>query len=108
MEDEGPLCPKGETKSGVTHKNQVDASNGNKGCNKCKWGQGKSMPQGDKEKLMGLIKNPPFYNYIFNYNSTTNKVENYTYSCNLFFATGKYFLQFLTNNVEKYKSNVKL
>ncbi len=51
--DEGPLCPKGETKSGVTHKNQVGPNNGNKGCNKYKWGQGKSRPQGDKEKSMG-------------------------------------------------------
>jgi len=56
-EDEGPLCPKGETKSGVTHKNQVSSNNGSKGCNKRKWGQGKSKPQGDKTKLVG--KNPP-------------------------------------------------
>jgi len=52
MEDEGPLCPKGETKSGVTHKNQVSPSNGSKSYNKRKWGQGKSRPQGDKEKSM--------------------------------------------------------
>jgi hypothetical protein len=33
-----------------------------------------------------LIKNCPFCNYVFNYYSTINQVENYTYSCNLFFA----------------------
>jgi hypothetical protein len=53
MEDEGLLCPKGEIKSGVTHKNQVDPSSGNKGYNKHKWGQRKSRFQGDKEKSMG-------------------------------------------------------
>jgi len=45
---------------------------------------------------------PPFCNYIFN-NYSTNKVENYTYNCNLCFAIGKYFLQLLTNNVKKYQ-----
>jgi hypothetical protein len=25
-----------------------------------------------------LVENPPFCNYVFNYCSTTNKVENYT------------------------------
>jgi hypothetical protein len=53
MEDEGPLRTKGETKSGVTYKNQVDSNSGSKGYNKRKWGQGKSRPQGDKEKSMG-------------------------------------------------------
>ncbi len=55
-----------------------------------------------------LVENPPFSNYIFNYYSTINQVENYTYSCTLFFTIGKYFLQLLTSNVEKYKSRVKL
>ncbi len=50
IEDEGPLHPKGETKCGVTHKNQIDPNSGSKGYNKCKWGQGKSRPQGEKEK----------------------------------------------------------
>ncbi len=52
-EDESPLCPKGETKSGATHKNQVSSNNGSKGCNKRKWGQGKSRLQGDKTKSVG-------------------------------------------------------
>ncbi len=54
------------------------------------------------------VENPPFCNYIFNYCSTINQVENYTYSFNLFFATRKYFLQPLTNNVNKHKSRMKL
>jgi hypothetical protein len=41
MEDEVPTCPKGEIKSKVTQKNQANPSNGNKGHNKCKWGQDK-------------------------------------------------------------------
>jgi hypothetical protein len=53
MEDEGLLRPKGETKSGVSHKNQVGPSSGNKSCNKCKWGQGKSRLQSDKAKSVG-------------------------------------------------------
>jgi hypothetical protein len=53
MEDEGPLRPKGETKSGVTHKNQVGSNSGSKSCNECKWGQGKSRFQSDKVKLVG-------------------------------------------------------
>jgi len=48
----------------------------------------------------------PFCNYVFNWCSTTNQVENYTYSCNLFFVTNKYLLQLLTNNVNKYKSKM--
>ncbi len=43
--------PKGETESGVTQKNQVGPSSGSKGHNKRKWGQGKPMPQNNKEKL---------------------------------------------------------
>jgi hypothetical protein len=37
--------------------------------------------------LPTLVENPLFCNYLFNYYSTTNEVENYTNSCNLFFAT---------------------
>jgi hypothetical protein len=55
-----------------------------------------------------LVENTPFCNYVFNYCSTINQVENYTYSCNLFFTTGKYFLQLLIINVKKYKSRIKL
>jgi len=55
-----------------------------------------------------ISRKPPFCNYIFYYCSTINQIENYTYSCNLFFTTRKYFLQLLTSNVEKYKSRVKL
>jgi hypothetical protein len=54
-----------------------------------------------------LLENPPFCKYVSNYYSTITKVENYKYSCNLFFPTRKYFLQLLTNNVEKYKSKMK-
>ncbi len=53
MEDEGPPCPKGETGSGITQKNQVGLNNGSKAHNKCKWGQGKLGPLSDKEKLLG-------------------------------------------------------
>jgi len=49
MEDNCLSCPKGEIKSGVTHK-KVDPNNQSKGCNK--WGQGKPRPQSNK-KLMG-------------------------------------------------------
>jgi hypothetical protein len=38
-------------------------------------------------KLIALVENPSFCTYIFNCCSTTNKVENFTYNCNLFFAT---------------------
>ncbi len=31
-------------------KNQVSLNSGNKGCNKCKWSQGKLGPLNDKEK----------------------------------------------------------
>jgi hypothetical protein len=41
MEDEVPARPKGEIGSGVTHKIPANPSNGNKGHNKHKWGQGK-------------------------------------------------------------------
>jgi hypothetical protein len=51
MEDETRTCPKGETESGITHKNQATLNNGNKGRNKCKWGQRKPRPPSDKEKL---------------------------------------------------------
>jgi hypothetical protein len=54
-----------------------------------------------KEGVVALIENPPFCNYVFNYCSTINQVDNYTYSC-------KFFLQLLTSNVEKYRSRVKL
>jgi hypothetical protein len=60
------------------------------------------------KNMFSLIENPPFCNYIFNYCSTINQVKNYTYSCNLFFTIGKYFLQLLISNVEKYKSRVKI
>jgi len=45
-----------------------------------------------KETMQSLVENPSFCNYVFNYYSTTNQVKTYTYSCNLFFATRKYFL----------------
>ncbi len=57
MEDEALACPKGEPISGVPHKNQVNPSNGSKGSNKQKWGQGKLNPQNNKEKLTS--KKPP-------------------------------------------------
>jgi hypothetical protein len=50
MKDEAPTCPKGEIGSMVTQKNQAGPSNGNKGCNKHKWGQGKPRLQNDQEK----------------------------------------------------------
>jgi hypothetical protein len=53
MEDKGPPCPKGEIGSGVTQKNQVGLSNGSKGCNKRKWGQGKLGPPTNKDKSLG-------------------------------------------------------
>jgi hypothetical protein len=59
MEDEGLPCPKGETRSGVTQKNQVGPNNRSNGCNKHKWGQGKLGPPIDKVKSLGkesLIK----------------------------------------------------
>jgi hypothetical protein len=37
MEDEAPICPKGEIISKVTQKNQANLSNGSKGHNKRKW-----------------------------------------------------------------------
>jgi hypothetical protein len=58
--------------------------------------------------IYSLIENPPSCNYVFNYCSIINQVEHYTYNCNLFFATRKYFLQLLTSTVKKYKSRVKL
>jgi hypothetical protein len=58
--------------------------------------------------LVYTSRKPPFCNYIFNYCSITKEVENYTYSYNLFFVIGNFFLQLLTNNVKKYKSRVKL
>ncbi len=51
MQDEVLARPKGETGSEIIHKNQASPSNGNKACNKCKWGQGKLRPQKDKEML---------------------------------------------------------
>jgi len=48
-----------------------------------------------------LVENPPLLQLCFNYCSTTNKVKNYTYSCNFFFKP-------LTNNVKKYKLRMKL
>jgi hypothetical protein len=50
MEDEAPTHPKGETRSKVTQKNQVDLKNGTKGRNNRKWGQGKLGPLNNKEK----------------------------------------------------------
>jgi hypothetical protein len=41
IEDEVPTHPKGETRNKVIEKNQVDPSNGSKGCSKHKWNQGK-------------------------------------------------------------------
>jgi hypothetical protein len=41
---------------------------------------------------------------VFNYKPSWK----YTYSYNLFIAIVKYFLQLLTNNVDKYKSKMKL
>ncbi len=52
MEDEALACPKCEIKSEVTQKNQANPSNGNKGRNKHKWGQGKPRPPNDKKKLV--------------------------------------------------------
>jgi hypothetical protein len=60
MEEEGPPCPKGETRSMVTHKNQTNLNNWGKSRNKRKWGQRKLGLQSNKEKLMGkelLTKN---------------------------------------------------
>jgi hypothetical protein len=51
MEDETRTCPKGEIGSGITQKNQANPNNGNKGRNKCKWGQRKLRPPSDEEKL---------------------------------------------------------
>jgi hypothetical protein len=51
MEDEGPSCPKGETRSKITQKHHVSPSNGGKGRNKHNWGQGKPRLHNDKEKL---------------------------------------------------------
>jgi len=59
MEDEGPTYPKGEIRNKVTQKNQTNPSNGSKGCNKRKWGQGKLRLPNNKEKLVNkepLIK----------------------------------------------------
>jgi hypothetical protein len=59
MEDEALACPKGEIRSEVTQKKQVNPSNGSKGHNKHKWGQGKPRPPNNKEKLVSkkpLIK----------------------------------------------------
>jgi hypothetical protein len=55
-----------------------------------------------------LVENPHFCNYIFNYCSTTNIVENDKNSCKLFFAIGKCFFQLQTNKIDKYKSRVSL
>ncbi len=55
-----------------------------------------------------LVENPPFCNYIFNYYSTTNIVENYKNSCKLFFAIGKCFSQLQISKVDKYKLKVSL
>jgi hypothetical protein len=52
MEDEALACPKGETRSKVTHKNQANPNSESKGRNKHKWGQGKHGPPNDKEKSM--------------------------------------------------------
>jgi hypothetical protein len=53
VEDETPIHPKGEIESGVTQKNQIGMSGGNKSSNKHKWGQGKLRLLNDKEKSMG-------------------------------------------------------
>ncbi len=53
MEDEGLSCPKGETRRGITKKLNVGPSNGGKGLNKRKWGQGKPLSHDNKEKSMG-------------------------------------------------------
>jgi len=50
MEDDGLPHRQGETKSKVTHTNNVGPNNGNKGQNKQKWGQGKPRFHDDKEK----------------------------------------------------------
>ncbi len=50
MEDETPTHRKGEIGSEVTQKDQSNPRSGNKGYNKCKWGQGKLEPT-NKEKL---------------------------------------------------------
>jgi hypothetical protein len=52
-EEEASICPKGETSSKVTQKNQASLSNENKGHNKCKWGQRKCKSPSDKKKLIG-------------------------------------------------------
>jgi hypothetical protein len=59
MEDEAFTCPKGETRSKVTQKNQASPNSESKGHNNHKWGQGKPRLLNDKEKLMNkelLIK----------------------------------------------------
>jgi hypothetical protein len=53
MEDEGPSHPKGETRRGITKKLNVGPSNGGKGLNKHKWGQGEPKSHENKEKSMG-------------------------------------------------------
>ncbi len=53
MEEEASICPKGETNSKVTQKNQVSLNSENKGHNKCKWGQRKCKSPSDKKKLIG-------------------------------------------------------
>ncbi len=53
MEEEAPICPKGETSNETTQKNQTSSSSGSKGRNKRKWGQRKCRPPSDKEKSMG-------------------------------------------------------
>ncbi len=52
MEDEISTHPKGESGSEIIQNNQSSPRNGNKGCNKHKWGQGKLRPLNNKEKLV--------------------------------------------------------
>ncbi len=56
MEEEGPLRPKGQIGSEITHKQHIDPSSEGNDKNKHKWGQSKSRLHDDNEKL--LAKEP--------------------------------------------------
>lgn len=56
MEKKSTLCPKGEIESAIAQKQHVGPSNEGNNQNKHKWGQGKSRPHDDNDKL--LAKEP--------------------------------------------------
>jgi hypothetical protein len=86
----------------------VNALNNNLLCYSTSVGSCYNNLHGQIVKFKTLVENPPFCNYIFNYCSTTNIVENYKNSCKLFFTTRKCFSQLQTSKVNKYKSKVSL